>query len=438
MTGLRALNELTLPHPDAATTIFNLKDYRVLETQNLAHGHRRIHIESTVESGCPGCGVIGTRRHSRRWQRVRNIPVAGPVEVLWRKRRYFCDETLCERKTFFETTLEVPVRARSTRRLHGALVDAVVSSGRAATETAIAHGVSWWLVQKALTMAATKLPNVDLLRPRMLGIDEHRFRSVRFFKNTETNAWQRIEPWMTTIVDLDTGQILGVVDGRDHTGVGEWLIKRPLEWRLGVQVVAIDPSAAFRKALRMWLPRTAVSVDHFHLIQLTNQALTEVRQQLSHKVRGRRGRAVDPAWAHRMLLLRAADSLSEAATSRLEKVFATDDPTGKLKAAWDVKEQVRTLLRTGSLEDAELAKEDLERLVKESNQPETTRLWRTICRWWAEIEVLIVTGATTGKVEANNTSIKHIKRTGRGFTNTTNYTTRIMLRSAARTAVNNP
>ncbi|AIY00840.1 transposase [Arthrobacter sp. PAMC 25486] len=61
-----------------------------------------------------------------------------------------------------------------------------------------------------------------------------------------------------------------------------------------------------------------------------------------------------------------------------------------------------------------------------------------MCRWWKESEVLIVTGATTGKVEANNTSIKHIKRTGRGFVNSTNYTTRIMLRSAAQTAVNHP
>ncbi|WP_449372217.1 ISL3 family transposase [Arthrobacter psychrolactophilus] len=211
--------------------------------------------------------------------------------------------------------------------------------------------------------------------------------SVRYFKDPDTNAWQRFEPWMTTIVDLDTGQVLGVVDGRDHTGVGAWLIQRPLEWRLGVHVVAIDPSAAFRKALRMWLPRTAVAVDHFHLVSLANQAVTEVRQQLSHQVHGRRGRAVDPAWAHRMLLLRAGDSLSDNARARMENVFATDDPTGKLKAAWDVKEQVRVLLRTGSLEEAELAKKRLEELVQESKQPETTRLWRTICRWWKEIEV---------------------------------------------------
>jgi transposase len=81
LTGLRALNELTLVHPDAATTIFNLDDYRVLATQTLSFGQRRIHIESTVESGCPGCGVIGTRRHSGRQQRVRDIPVAGPVDV---------------------------------------------------------------------------------------------------------------------------------------------------------------------------------------------------------------------------------------------------------------------------------------------------------------------------------------------------------------------
>ncbi|AUI51862.1 transposase [Arthrobacter crystallopoietes] len=97
-----------------------------------------------------------------------------------------------------------------------------------------------------------------------IGIDEHRFRSVRYFQNPETKTWTRYEPWMTTIVDLGAGQVLLRVNGRDSKGVGGWLFARPLQWRLGGQVVAIDPSAAFRKALRMWLPRTAVAVDHFY------------------------------------------------------------------------------------------------------------------------------------------------------------------------------
>jgi hypothetical protein len=71
---------------------------------------------------------LPTRAHSRRRQRIRDIPVGGPAKVVWR---------------------------------------------RAASETAVAFAVSWWLVQRALNIAALTLPDVDKLAPRMLGIDEH-------------------------------------------------------------------------------------------------------------------------------------------------------------------------------------------------------------------------------------------------------------------------
>ena len=38
-----------------------------------------------------------------------------------------------------------------------------------------------------------------------------------------------------------------------------------------------------------------------------------------------------------------------------------------------------------------------------------------------------ITGATTGKVEANNTAIKNIKRTARGYRNAANYKSVIRL-----------
>jgi transposase len=428
------LNEPTGVAADAATILFNLPDYHVIATAITA-GRRQVIIETDQPPGCPSCGVIASRRKERRFQRLRDIPVAGPVDVLWSKYRWYCEEPACDRLSFFESTPQVPRRARSTSRLRGQLVDAVIRSGRAVSETALGFAVSWWMVRAAVTEAyLLKLPDVDQLSPRMLGIDEHRFRSVRYFQDPGTKTWTRFEPWMTTIVDLDTGQVLGVVDGRDHKGVGEWLFARPLEWRLAVQVVAIDPSAAFRKALRMWLPRTAVAVDHFHLISLANQAMTETRQNLSQQVKGRRGRAIDKAWAHRMLLLRGGDNLSCRATLRLEEVFTLDDPTGTLRAVWKVKEQLRVVLHTGSLEDAAEARKVLEELVKAAARPETNRLYRTVCRWWKEIEVLIITGATTGKVEANNTAIKNIKRTARGYRNAANYKSVILLRSAVRTA----
>jgi transposase len=377
--------------------------------------------------------VIAERVHSRRRQRVRDVPISGAVEVVWRKRRWFCDETRCGRGTFAEWTEQVPRRARSTARLRAALLSAVIESGRAASETARAHRVSWWLVQTAVSTAVVLLPDVDARPVARLGIDEHRYRSVRFFREP-SGAWRRFEPWMSTIVDIDTGQVLGVVDGRDSAAIGSWLKDRSEVWRDGVQVVAIDPSAAFRKALREQLPLAAVSVDPFHLVKLGNDMLTAVRQRLAREQKQRRGRLTDLSWANRKLLLRGADTLTERGWARLRAVFAADDPTDELGAAWGVKEHLRMLLRAGSLADAHDAKMRLGLAVIAADMSETSRLFDTISAWWDAIEVLIITGATNARTEAANTSIKHIKRTARGFRNEANYRARILLRSAARTA----
>ncbi|MGP9602914.1 ISL3 family transposase [Brachybacterium sp. AOP42-E1-35] len=417
---------------DAASTIFNLPNYRVIDAIDLPDGDRRVVIASTVPPGCPVCGVLATKVHSRRSQRVRDVPVAGATVVVWAKRRWFCLEPGCDRGTFWESTVQIPRYARSTTRLRDQVVSAVITSGRAASEVARAHGVSWWLVQAALAAAAVVLTDVEATRVRRLGIDEHRYRSVRWFR-TDQGSWRRFEPWMTTLVDLDTGQVLGIVDGRDSTAVGDWLGQRSERWRERIEIVAIDPSAAFRKALRTWLPRAAVSVDKFHLVKLGNDMVTTVRQRLARTHRGRRGRKDDPAWAHRMLLLRGGDTLTPRAWERLETVFRTGDPTDELSAAWGIKEQLRRLLATDTLAQAWQERMRMGYFAQIANMPETTKLYDTVVTWWDAIEVLIVTGATTAKVEAGNTGIKNIKRTGRGFRNPENYRMRILLTSAAKT-----
>jgi transposase len=313
------------------------------------------------------------------------------------------------------------------------LVAAVVVSGRAASEVARAHRVSWWLVASMLTAAADLIGDPDQNPVRRLGVDEHRYRQVRFFRD-ENGGWRRCEPWMTTLVDADTGRVLGVVDGRDSAGVGAWLAARSPAWRNAVQVVAIDPSAAFRKALRAHLPHTAVSVDPFHLVKLANDMLTHVRQRVVRDRKGRRGRGIDPAWTSRRLLLRAGNTLGPRALARLKATLRADDPTDEIGAAWGVKEQLRRLLASGSLAEAHEHKMRLGAFVLAADMPETDRLWATIDAWWDAIEVLIVTGVTNARTEAANTGIKQIKRTGRGYRNPAHYRARILLASAARTA----
>lgn len=125
---------------------------------------------------------------------------------------------------------------------------------------------------------------------------------------------------MTTLVNLDTGEVLGIVDGRDSGAVDDWLAQRSEAWRERIEIAAIGPSGAFRKALRDYLPRAAVSVDKFHLVKLGSDMVTTGRQRLTRTHHGRRGCKDAPAWAHRMLLRRGG-TLTPTAWERLEGMF---------------------------------------------------------------------------------------------------------------------
>lgn len=437
------MSEPTCPQPvasrDAASLIFNLPGYTVIDAVDLPLGGRRVVVRADAQDeGCPACGVISTRVHAWASQRVKDIPAGGEVvEVVVRKPRWLCAEAACGRRTFVQVTDQLPFRGRCLTRLRAAVLEAVVASGRAVDEVADAFALAWWTVQATINAAVMTLPAVDDVRVRLLGIDEHRFRTVKFFRD-EAGAWKRVEPWMTTFVNLTTGQVIGVVDGRDSAAVTTWLAARTPAWRERVEVVAIDPSAAFRATVSRQLPGARVSVDHFHLIQLANLMVTQVRQRVAREQLGHRGRKNNQAWAHRLLLLRAGDRLSERALHRLNQVFHHDDPTDELGAAWGVKERLRMLLATTDLDAADHARGLLGVTVLAADMEESWKLWNTINAWWDEIETFIETRVTNARTEAANTAIKQIKRTGRGYRNHDHYKARILLRSARQTRRRSP
>lgn len=103
-----------------------------------------------------------------------------------------------------------------------------------------------------------------------------------------------------------------------------------------------------------------------------------------------------------------------------------------MSAAWGVKEQLRRLLASANVETARTEKMILGCYVLAADMEESWRLWTTIEAWWSAIEVLIKYRVTNARTEAANTSVKHIKRTGRGYRNPAHYQARILLTSAAR------
>jgi transposase len=90
-------------------------------------------------------------------------------------------------------------------------------------------------------------------------------------------------------VDLTGGAgLLGQVEGRTATSVSAWIEAQSSQWRPGVRVVAIEMCTVFKAAIRDSLPNATLVVDRFHVAQLANTALTEVRRRVTVQERGRR------------------------------------------------------------------------------------------------------------------------------------------------------
>jgi transposase len=424
---------------DATTVLFDLDGFQVVSVEPAPDDVRRVVLVCVEEQACPSCGVPAARVHSRRLQPVKDLPFGRPLAVLWDKRRLFCDENACARRTFTERAEQLGPRQRLTLRLRRRLADAVSRSVRSAVDVAREHDVSWWSVQAAMVVAAAALTPAAPAGVRRLGVDETRARSVRWL--LADAGWRRSDPWMTSFVDLDPdhcGGILGLAPGRSGAAVRGWLAQQSLEFRAGIEVVAIDPSAPFAAALREMLPNAELVVDHWHLHRLANLMVTLVRQRVTQQVHGHRGRTSVDSWAYRRLLLRDGRSLSTRQWRRLRAVFDTDDPTGEILAAWAGKELLRHLLDDvdGGVRPYEVRArlEVFYRCAAEADVPELTRLAGTIETWWPAVEAFLRLRVTNARTEGYNRVIKQIKRVACGFRNQSNYERRIMLHSAALAA----
>ena len=416
------------------TVLLGLSGVAVRRVELAAAGIRVVHVVTAEETAaaCPACGVFSTSVKGNVTTRPKDLPYGpAPVGLVWHKRRWRCREAGCRRATFTEQLPQVPAGARTTVRLRAALADAVVAN-RCVDEVARSHAVSWPTVARAVTARAGQVLGEPAPTP-VLGIDETRFGRPRWIRG-EDGRWVRTDPWETGFVDLAGSQgLLGQVEGRTSRCVSDWLADRSEAFRAAVQVVALDPSAPYAAAVRQALPHAAIAVDHFHLVALANQAVTRVRQRVTRDQLGHRGRAVDPVWANRRLLLRGRERLSDKAFTRMWNGCIDHDPTGDLLAAWIAKEELRALLacarRGGQRHDISHRLHAFYDWCATIDVPEITTLAETIDRWWPAILVFLQTGITNAATEGTNRTIKQVKRAACGFRNKTHYRHRVRLHS---------
>ncbi|MDQ6938343.1 MAG: ISL3 family transposase [Actinomycetota bacterium] len=418
-----------------ATLLLGLEGLAV-ERVDLQEGSVRVaHVVTTEEAaaGCPSCGVISTSVKGHATTRPRDIPYGPePVNLVWRKRRWRCTEQACPRGSFTESLPAVPARARVTTRLRRECGAGIADRFSCVLAGAQHYRVSWPVAHRAYVAHVEKDLAAPLPSVSVLGIDETRRGKITWEQDPVTSRWRVAhDRWHTGIVDAEgTGGLLAHVDGRTAAKVSEWLQAQPDQWRAGITHVTIDLSASYLRAVTDALPDAVVVADRFHLVQLANQMLTDVRQRATRDVRGRRGRKRDPEWAGRRRLLTGYERLTPEAFARLwNALIDAGDPGIEILHAYTVKENLRRLLELADTHpDRETVSHRLWRFYDQaatSTSPEVHRLAATVETWWPAVEAAITTGYSNARSEGYNRLAKHQGRNAFGFRNVENQRRRI-------------
>jgi transposase len=399
---------------DATRVLVGLDEFVVLAAREV-DGELVVEVAAArAEAPCPACGVFSARVKEHRRQRVRDDRSFGrPTTLVWSKRRFYCSEAACERRSFTESTDEIPTRSRLTDRLRRAI-------GRAARTRSIAavaaeHHLGWWTTWRAARREAERqLAQRSQGPPARLGLDETTFR--------------RPQRFATGLVNLDTGRLWDLVEGRSKKVVADRLAALGVDVEAIVDVV-IDPFAGYKAAVRLQAPKARRTADKFHIVKLAGQAVTDVRCRRQQELTGHRGRNDDPFDRGRRDLLRARERLSEHAWERLQAAFRAD-PYDELECAWTLKEALRDVYTAATRSDAEHELHAWHDLAARYDIPETNRLSTTLRAWELEILNYFDSRLSNGRTEGRNLIIKQVKRQGFGYRNFTNYRLRVLHRCA--------
>jgi len=379
----------------------------------------RVVITTSPARPLCACGAM-PYAHGVRDVELVDLPVFGrPARLVWRKQRWRCPA--CQATSTEQQPEIASARcALTTRAARWATVQ-VGRHGRSVSEVAFDLGCDWHTVMDAVAFYG-----------QILIADPHRFGAVTALGLDETLFVRQGEfrtlCWSTQIVDVRRGQLLDVVEGRDHVEPCRWLAERPAAWRDGIEWATLDMSAGYRIVFDTMLPSAVQVADPFHVTKLANEALDECRRRVQNETLGHRGRRDDPLYRARRRLQMAAERLTDENRDKLTGLLRAGDPRREVWFAWNAKEVVR---QTYDHTDPVLAAVWVDEIVRDfadAEMPlEVRRLGRTIKRWRDQIVAWHRAHVSNGPTEAINNLVKRVKRVAFGFKKFAHYRIRSLL-----------
>jgi transposase len=341
-------------------------------------------------SHCDSDNVWGQGREERFFQ---TVPIGGkPVLLQLAVPRVYCGD--CGLTRQLKLGFADP-RRKYTRSFERYALD--LSRSMTIQDVALHLQVSWDIIKD--------------IQARSL---EHRFGKPKL-KHLKQLAIDEIcigkgHRYLTVVLDLLSGAVVFVGDGKGAAAL-EPFWRRLRHSHAKIQAVATDMSAAYTLAIRENLPRAVHVFDHFHVIKLYNDKLSNFRRELYHELNAMDRRVLKGI---RWLLLKNPENLDPERdeAQRLEDALSLNKA---LAIVYYMKEYLRHLWSLESKTEARALLKDWLQLARASDIRMLHQFADSLEEHQRGILAYYDYPISTGPLEGTNNKIRVLNRQAYGF-----------------------
>jgi transposase len=246
------------------------------------------------------------------------------------------------------------------------------------------------------------------------------FKMVRYIGLDEFSLKKGHQDFVTVFVDLERHRLITILPYHQKDKLIEYFQNKGAEWCSQIEVFCSDMWDGFINTAKTVFTKAQIVIDRFHFFNQMNQALDSER-----KVLRKNFKEEADLKNIKYSLLRNYDELSSNQKQMLAKAFQI---APSLKQLHTAKEELRKIFEQEiDKEQAEQKIEDWKEKAQKLENKYLNKFIKTLNNWKPYLLNYFDTRLTTSIIEGMNNKIKMIKRMGFGFTNFTNFKTRILV-----------
>jgi transposase len=217
--------------------------------------------------------------------------------------------------------------------------------------------------------------------------------------------------YLTIVLDMISGAVIFVGNGKGSDALDPFW-KKVKRAKAKIEAVAMDMSPAYISAISFHLPKAAIVFDHFHVIKLFNDKLSELRRDLYHEAKDLLQKKV--LKGTRWLLLKNPENLdtSKGERERLADALQLNQP---LACAYYLKEDLRQVWLQPNKDKAQLVLADWIKKAETSGIKMLMKFAKTLAAFQSGILSYYDYRISSASLEGTNNKIKTMKRMAYGF-----------------------